>query len=105
MEHFEGDSQLQLRSEGLNRSRLLNVSGDIGLQIQGHISRGKTCRRGDWRQLGTGQGDRAVTWAGNLGHEGLEEPAAEGGLDDDQKGTRSGINQECGRQNRWSSRR
>jgi hypothetical protein len=46
VEHLEGDNQLQLRNEGLDRSRLLHVS-DIGLRIQAHSLEGRTCRRRD----------------------------------------------------------
>jgi hypothetical protein len=35
-----------------------------------------------------------VTWQGSAGHERHEDPAAEGGLDDDQKGSRSDGDQE-----------
>jgi hypothetical protein len=53
---------LKLRSEYLDRSRLLNESGDGRLQIQAHIGGGMACRRGDnkggggWLEIDTDKG-------------------------------------------------
>jgi hypothetical protein len=47
VEHLEGGSQLMLKSEGLYRHRLLNMSGGNELQVWAHINGGKAYTRGD----------------------------------------------------------
>jgi hypothetical protein len=74
------------------RSKVMSIEERVARGEGGTIGAG-------WRRPEVGQGDRVVTWQGSAGHERHEDPAGEGGLDDDQKGSRSDGDQESSTQN------